>query len=66
MWKARNTATYKESTALDPRDDPTKNGLNKAIVDHYNRGQELLPARYSHMFRIELNKLLAATPDYKR
>ena len=66
MWKARNTATYKESTALDPRDDLTQNGLNEAFVDHYNRGQELLTARYSHMFRIELEKLLTTTPDYKR
>ena len=35
-------------------------------MDHYNRGQELLTARYSHMFRIELEKLLTTTPDYKR
>ena len=66
MWKARNKAIHKESATLDPRDDPTQNGLNEAIVDHHNRGQEILPEKYSHMFRIELEKLLAATPDYKR
>ena len=64
MWKARNTATHKELAALDPRDDPTQNGLNEAIVDHHNRGQEILPEKYSHMFQIELEKLLAAAPDY--
>ena len=35
-------------------------------MDHHNRGQEILPKKYSHMFRIELEKLLAAAPDYKR
>ena len=66
MWKARNTAVHKNLAALNPRDDPTQNGLNEAIVEHHNRGQEILPGKYSHMFRMELEKLLAAAPDYKR
>ena len=61
-----NKAVHNNTSALDPRDDPTQNGINKAIVEHHNRGLELLLPKFSYMFQINLERLLAASPAYKR
>ena len=55
LWKAHNKAVQKNTSALDPRDDPTQNGINEAIVEHHNRGLELLLPKFGYMFLIDLH-----------